>query len=249
MSATSSAFNITPAPASQLAIIQQPASTTTGVVLNPAVTVALEDPYGNIVTNNNTSVTLDLDGGVFASGQSNVTATPAQGVATFGNLAINAGGTYTLAAADGQLSGAISNPFTVYLFNEHRVVRWIPKRREPPGDIILDSSGDLFGTTLNGGANSDGTVFEVVHGSSTITTLASFNGANGLNPYGGVTLDSGGDLFGTTYQGGGSGDGTVFEIVHGSGSITTIASFNNTNGANPYAGVIFDSTGDLWERP
>ena len=49
----------------------------------------------------------------------------------------------------------------------------------------MDSSGNLYGTTERGGANGDGTVFELAHGSSTITTLASFNGTNGVDPNGG----------------------------------------------------------------
>ena len=84
-----------------------------------------------------------------------------------------------------------------------------------------------------GGAYGDGTVFEIVNGSGTITTLASFNGTNGANPDGGVIEDSNGNLFGTTSEGGAYEDGTVFEIVNGSGTITTLASFNGTNGADP----------------
>ena len=84
---------------------------------------------------------------------------------------------------------------------------------------------------MQGGASDDGTVFEVQAGSGTITTLASFNGTNGANPYAGLVEDSSGNLFGTTYEGGASGDGTVFEVQAGSGTITTLASFNGTNRA------------------
>src|SRR5437868_995289 len=52
-----------------------------------------------------------------------------------------------------------------------------------PNNVIVDASGDLYGTTTDGGdANGDGTVFEIAHGSGTITTLASFDGANGMDP-------------------------------------------------------------------
>jgi uncharacterized repeat protein (TIGR03803 family) len=122
----------------------------------------------------------------------------------------------------------------------------------PYAGAVLDSSGDLFGTTNNGGAKSDGEVFEVAHGSSIITVLASFNGANGNGPRSNVVLDSSGDLFGTAHDGGnltlnnGLGVGTVFEIGHGSGVITTLASFNITNGQDPLCAVILDSSGDLF---
>jgi len=108
----------------------------------------------------------------------------------------------------------------------------------------MDSRGNLFGTTPEGGVCNYGTVFEIVHGTNAITTLASFNGTNGANPYAGVTLDTGGDLFGTTRSGGSNGN--VFEIVHGTAGITALASFNGTNGAYPDAGVTLDASGDLF---
>ena len=86
-----------------------------------------------------------------------------------------------------------------------------------------------------GGANNSGTVFEIVHGTTSITSLASFNTSNGSYPEAGVLLDSSGDLFGTTYQGGASVYyGTVFEIARGTTSINTLVSFNYTNGAIPW---------------
>ena len=112
--------------------------------------------------------------------------------------------------------------------------------------LVEDSSGNLFGTTQYSGANGEGTVFEVQAGSGTITTLASFNGTNGAGPEAGLVKDSGGNLFGTTVAGGANGDGTVFEVQAGSGTITTLASFNGTNGANPYAGLVEDSSGNFF---
>ena len=89
----------------------------------------------------------------------------------------------------------------------------------PNAGVTFDSSGNLFGTTYQGGTSGSGTVYEIAKGSSTLTTLASFtfNGTNGDTPYAGVTFDSSGNLFGTTYQGGTSGQGTVYEIA-GAGS-------------------------------
>ncbi len=119
----------------------------------------------------------------------------------------------------------------------------------PMAGVTLDSSGNLFGTTPSGGdANSDGTVWEIAHGTTTLTTLAIFTGgANGKNPYGGVTLDSQGNLYGTT-EGGGSGSfGTVWEIAAGTNTIRTIASFSGgADGAYPYDSVTIDSSGNLY---
>jgi len=70
--------------------------------------------------------------------------------------------------------------------------------------VILDSAGDLFGTTMYGGTNSQGTgadgiVFELHHGANSITWRGTFLGTNGSAPNGGLQLDSSGNLFGTTY--------------------------------------------------
>ena len=116
----------------------------------------------------------------------------------------------------------------------------------PPGGLVEDSSGNLFGTTMAGGPAGGGTVFEVAAGSGVITTLASFNGANGAQPQGGLIEDSSGNLFDVTMAGGPAGGGTVFEVAAGSGVITTLASFNGTNGVAPQGGLVEDSSGNLF---
>jgi uncharacterized repeat protein (TIGR03803 family) len=116
----------------------------------------------------------------------------------------------------------------------------------PYAGLTLDGSGNLFGTTQAGGAANDGTIFELAHGSGTLTTLGSFHGPDGANPYGGLTLDGSGNLYGTTYQGGAFGDGTIFELARGSGTITTLASFSGTNGSNPADALVMDSSGNLY---
>jgi uncharacterized repeat protein (TIGR03803 family) len=109
-----------------------------------------------------------------------------------------------------------------------------------------DAAGNLFGTTSAGGPDHDGTIFEVAHNSGTITTLASFNGTNGAYPTSGVVVDNDGNLFGTTGDGGSYGNGTVFELAHGSSTISALASFNSsTNGYDP-EGVILDGGGNLY---
>jgi uncharacterized repeat protein (TIGR03803 family) len=110
----------------------------------------------------------------------------------------------------------------------------------------LDSSGNLFGATQDGGPSNAGTVFEVAAGSGTITMLGGFNGTNGSNPFYGVIEDSSGDLFGTTYGGGASLSGTVFELQRGSGTVTPLASFNNNTGAGFNGGLTLDDAGNLF---
>jgi uncharacterized repeat protein (TIGR03803 family) len=112
--------------------------------------------------------------------------------------------------------------------------------------LLMDGSGNLYGTTSSGGAFGNGTVFELMQGSGTITTLASFNGSNGSSPPGGLLMDTSGNLYGTTTGGGAYGNGTVFGLAPGSSTITTLASFNGSNGSNPQAGLIMDSSGNLY---
>jgi hypothetical protein len=110
-SATSNSFAIqTP---THLAFTQQPGNGTVGVALRPAVAVAVEDAAGTTVTGDTSTVTLTLNGGTFAGGGTTVTAAAVNGVAAFGNIVINAAGSYTLTASDGTLTLATSNAFTV----------------------------------------------------------------------------------------------------------------------------------------
>ena len=89
-----------------------------------------------------------------------------------------------------------------------------PNGANPDGRLTLDSNGNLFGTTDGGGAGgNNGTVFKFSSATSTLTTLATFTSTNGANPEGRLTLDSNGNLFGTTQLGGTSGNGTVFQLT------------------------------------
>jgi uncharacterized repeat protein (TIGR03803 family) len=77
--------------------------------------------------------------------------------------------------------------------------------------VIQDSSGNLYGTTENGGdSNDDGTVF-MLDTTGKETLLHIFNGTDGSRPMAGVIRDAAGNLYGTTYQGGAFGYGTVFK--------------------------------------
>jgi uncharacterized repeat protein (TIGR03803 family) len=117
----------------------------------------------------------------------------------------------------------------------------------PYGGLLLDAAGDLYGTTKSGAANA-GTVFELgVSNYTSPTTLFAFNGSNGNSPQSTLIADAAGNLYGTTKTGGAPGDGTVFEL---SGSIhqtlTTLATFNGSNGMDPVASLVFDPAGNLY---
>ena len=124
----------------------------------------------------------------------------------------------------------------------------------PSQALIQGMDGSLYGTTFGGGASSNcfdncGTVFKISTG-GTLTTLHSFDGADGANPYAGLVQAANGNFFGTTWQGGASnnctsGCGTVFEITP-AGTLTTLHSFDGTDGANPFARLVQGADGNFY---
>jgi uncharacterized repeat protein (TIGR03803 family) len=115
----------------------------------------------------------------------------------------------------------------------------------PFAGVVRDSAGNLYGTTYFGGPSARGVVFKV-DTTDHETVLYSFTGgADGGNPFAGVTLDSIGNLYGTTSSGVGTA-GVVFKLDT-SGNETVLYSFTGgTDGGNPQAGVISDSAGNLY---
>jgi uncharacterized repeat protein (TIGR03803 family) len=113
--------------------------------------------------------------------------------------------------------------------------------------LVFDQAGNLYGTTVNGGPYgcSCGMVFELSPNGQgwTEKALYSFSpyGGDGEFPHAGVTFDSAGNLYGTTYYGGANGLGAVFELTPSPNgwSEQVIYSFTGTpDGANPYGGLV-----------
>src|ERR1017187_3621017 len=96
----------------------------------------------------------------------------------------------------------------------------------PDAGLIFDGNGNLYGTTVEGGSECGdygcGTVFELTpnqDGSWSEAVIHSFNGNDGANPYAPVTFDSRGNLYGTTEHYGTGINGTLYELVPGSGGM------------------------------
>ena len=144
-------------------------------------------------------------------------------------------------------SGYASTPITLVSFNG-------ANGSQPVINPIMDSKGDLFGTTWGGGANGCGVIYEIVKAASgyasTPTILANLGGAEGAYLSGSLVMDANGNLFGTTRYGGAYGDGTIFELAKTVGGyaskITTLLTFNGTNGASMAGTLVMDGTGDLF---
>jgi uncharacterized repeat protein (TIGR03803 family) len=125
----------------------------------------------------------------------------------------------------------------------------------PWAALIFDAAGNLYGTTRSGGAHGAGTAFELspqAGGTWTETQLHQFGatGTDGQGPIGGLIMDSGGNLYGTTQLGGAYGKGTAFELLPQAGGgyrERVLHSFGNgTDGQQPLASLIFDATGNLY---
>src|SRR5499427_9962393 len=122
-------------------------------------------------------------------------------------------------------------------------------------ELVMDSAGNLYGTSVQGGTYASGTVFQVtpegVH-----TVLYSFTGgADGGEPYKGVTLDSQGNLYGTAVVGGTGGNcpesgcGVVYKLTRSGSTWSQSVIYNFTGGNDGYgpgSGLTFDKNGNLY---
>jgi uncharacterized repeat protein (TIGR03803 family) len=121
----------------------------------------------------------------------------------------------------------------------------------PVAGLALGTNGTFYGTTYSGGTSTGcfggcGTVFKITT-SGTLTTLHSFDGIDGNCPLG-LVQGTNGMFYGTTSEGGVYGaytDGTVFSIT-ANGTLTTLHSFDGTDGANPDAGPVQATDGNLY---
>jgi uncharacterized repeat protein (TIGR03803 family) len=123
-----------------------------------------------------------------------------------------------------------------------------PDGATPSGSpLVFDPTGNLYGTTIYGGTGV-GTVYELSPsgGGWMESLLYTFGGNEGAYPVSSLTLDEGGNLYGTTENGGGGGIGTVYELsLSGSGWTHSIL-YSFVGAGIPVAGVLFDPSGNLY---
>jgi uncharacterized repeat protein (TIGR03803 family) len=122
----------------------------------------------------------------------------------------------------------------------------------PAAGLVQGTDQNLYGTTQAGGPNGYGTVFKITS-TGTLTTLYSFcpkiGCADGSSPASALVWGSDGNLYGTTFEGGTNGQGTVFRISPG-GTLATLYSFCSqsgcTDGAGPRAELVQDTDGNFY---
>ena len=120
-----------------------------------------------------------------------------------------------------------------------------------PESLAQGTDGNLYGTTRKGGPNNGGTVFKMTPAGA-LTTLYNFCSTtaqagclDGTDPAGALVQATDGNFYGTTGFGGPFGAGTVFKIT-GSGSLTTLHSFDNTDGNDPNSRLFPASDGSFY---
>jgi uncharacterized repeat protein (TIGR03803 family) len=109
---------------------------------------------------------------------------------------------------------------------------------------VLGTDGNFYGTTSFGGPNNSGTVFKIKPGGA-LTTLHTFSGADGANPWTGLIQATDGNFYGTTSAGGANGGGTVFKITYG-GTLTTLHGFAGADGSQPGAELVQATDGNFY---
>ncbi|MGA2906035.1 MAG: choice-of-anchor tandem repeat GloVer-containing protein [Candidatus Korobacteraceae bacterium] len=123
---------------------------------------------------------------------------------------------------------------------------------QPLSGVVMDSTGNLYGTTSVGGAGGDGVVYELspTQYGYVQTILHSFsNGDDGGLPYGGLVMDQGGNLYGGTVSGGSAGCGVIYELSPSNGgwTFTTIFAFSPPSCAGgPFETLTLDAAGNLY---
>jgi uncharacterized repeat protein (TIGR03803 family) len=122
----------------------------------------------------------------------------------------------------------------------------------PYAGLVFDLAGNLYGATERGGSYGYGTVFRLVangDGSWTESLIHSFNGYDGVGPEGSLIFDQQGNLYGTVGGGGNHERGAVFELIpndDGSWIESILHSFTFNDGYEPFAGLTFDQSGNLY---
>jgi uncharacterized repeat protein (TIGR03803 family) len=128
----------------------------------------------------------------------------------------------------------------------------------PEGGLIFDTAGNLYGTTIHGGASEDGTIFQLAApatpgGTRTLNVLHNFIGhTDGEYSLGSLTFDRAGNLYGPTLFGGRFGGGTVFQLAApatrgGSWTLNVLHSFKGVkDGIDPLGTLLIDGKGALY---
>jgi len=242
-STTSSAFTITPGPAAALLFVQQPTNVIAGATIFPAVTVRLADIQGNTVPASGVSVTMALSTGTGTLTGTIPQLTDAAGVATFGNLSVNASGTKKFTASSSGLTSAASDTFVVHAAAAARLaftaspaggtagtpfpVQPVVTLQDALGNTVTGTAQTVTLAILNdpaGGATLSGTKVIALN---TVTGQAVFAGLSIDRSGAGYTLTATGSTVSTTP---GSVQSAAFTVTAAAASVVRVETAANGSG-------------------
>jgi uncharacterized repeat protein (TIGR03803 family) len=161
-----------------------------------------------------------------------------------GRQAARAGCAFSIALL---MAAAVARPAIAQTFTVLHVFNGGPKDgARPAGPVVQDADGNLYGTTLQGGANDEGTVYKL-NKAGHLSVRFSFNNLNGSFPESGLIFDKAGNLYGTAFEGPG-GSGVLFRVDK-NGNEEILHAFQggqDSEAAVPTGGVIMDEAGNLY---
>jgi hypothetical protein len=177
-----------PGTSAQLAFVQQPTNVTAGTAISPAFTVDVEDSDGNIVTSDDSNVTISVASGPGTVGGITIV-TAVNGVATFSDLSLDTAGTHTLRAIDNSLTSTTSDAFTVsaaaasqLVFIQDPSTVWLYGPVTPAVQVAVE---DAFGNLITSG---DIVITLNVSGATGVGPFTA-TAVNGVANFGGFSFD------------------------------------------------------------
>ncbi len=194
--ATTGTISVSPAGVSKLVLQQTPTTGTAGQALG-ALTVAVTDAYGNVLTSNTSTVTIAVASGPggLTSG-STITAAAASGVATFSNLVLDTSGSYTFTVTDSGLTGATTGTVSVSPGAASKVVLQQTPSSGTAGQALSPSVTaaveDAFGNVVT--SNTSTVTIAVASGPGGLTSgsTTSVAAASGVATFSNLVLDTSG---------------------------------------------------------
>lgn len=112
--------------------------------------------------------------------------------------------------------------------------------------LVMGGDGKFYGTTTQGGAYGEGSIFNVDPNSGNYTPLHSFNDTLGAFPYGGVIVASDGNLYGLTNGGGANGYGVLYSFNPSTNTFADLVDLDSATGATPYGALLQAANGKLY---
>lgn len=196
--ATSTPFAVTPGAATKLAFTVQPAPTTAGATITPAVAVAVQDLFGNTVTTATNTISVAIgpipESADSLAGTTSVVAV--NGVATFSNLSITSTAAYTLRATSGALTSATSILFTVAPGPPVKLGFIVQPMAAIPGETITPAVAvavqDLGGNTITTATNSITLAIGLNAGSGTLSGTTTVVAVNGIATFSNLSINNAG---------------------------------------------------------